>query len=43
METFGQEQVLPKSEIEEERIQESKPDKEALVGEPFLELQTMHF
>ena len=35
METFGQEQVLSvsKSEIEEESVQETKPDKEALVGE----------
>ena len=33
MEAFEQEQVLLKSEVEEEGVQESKPDKEALVGE----------
>ena len=33
MEAFGQEHVLPKSEIKEESVQDGKPDKEALVGE----------
>ena len=33
MEAFGQEQVPPKSEVKEERVQDSKPDKETLLGE----------
>ena len=33
MEAFEPEQVLPQSEVREEKLQDSKPDKAALVGE----------
>ena len=33
MEAFEAEQVHPQSEVKEERVQDSKPDKAALVGE----------
>ena len=33
MEAFESEQVLPKPEVTEEKVQDNKPDKAALVGE----------
>jgi hypothetical protein len=46
MEAFESEQVLPQSELKEEKVQDSKPDKAALVGESspqhFWQLEQLH-